>query len=102
MPLPFLKPDKAVAVIIARLSDKNKIEVEHAEGEAPPALQEAAEALIRAVHLKDAAGVVEALTDAFKELDNQPHEEGEHTEKKENFKKAAKDKKAEAKKESKD
>jgi hypothetical protein len=41
----------------------------------------AANALISAVHSKDAQAVADALQDAFAMMDSEPHEEGPHTNK---------------------
>lgn len=41
-------------------------------------LEAAAQELIDAVGVKDAAGVASALRNAFSILESQPHEEGEH------------------------
>ena len=75
--LPFMKPEKAASVIVARLKD-HKVEAEHEEGGHHPVLKKAATDLMQAIHMKDASAVAEALKDAFLHLDSEPHEEGPH------------------------
>jgi hypothetical protein len=79
----MLSPDKhAISVIVGRLAPKgpgSEEEEESGEGNSQ-GLEAAAEDLIVAVGAKDAAGVAEALRNAFSILDSEPHEEGDHTE----------------------
>lgn len=78
MPLPFLKPEKAVAVIIAKRKPDGMIEDKHEEGEHEAGLMMAAESLIKAVNSKDIKQVADALKAAFEICDEAPHEEGPH------------------------
>ena len=75
--LPFLKPEKAASVIVARLKD-HKVEPEHEESEHHHELSAAAQDLIKAVHMKDVSAVADALRAAFQHLDAEPHVEGPH------------------------
>lgn len=63
--LPFLKPNKIAAVIIAHHKPEGGLSDEKEEGEAAPKMMEAAEALISAIHMKDAKAVAEALEQAM-------------------------------------
>ena len=75
--LPFLKVKKDSGV--AGLIMKNR------SPDAPPedkdSIDACAQDLISAVHAKDAKATAEALRSAFRILDSEPHEEGEHTNK---------------------
>lgn len=82
--LPFLKPEKVGAIIVARrkpdgshMAEGGMAEDGHVEN---AELLAAATDLVRAVHAKDAKGVAEALEAAFYVCDAMPHEEGEHIE----------------------
>lgn len=59
--LPFLKPKKMSAVIIAKTKPEGGVEPMHEEGEQMPEMVGIAEALISAIHSKDANAVAEAL-----------------------------------------
>jgi hypothetical protein len=68
--LPFLQPKKLSSTIIAnRKNAATPIESSKPEGEHSPQLMAAAEALISAVHAKDATKVATALLDAFATID---------------------------------
>jgi hypothetical protein len=78
--LPFLKPKKQASVVVVKHHAEGGLEPLHEEGEMHPALIGAAEALISAVHAKDAHEVAEALQAAFEICEMYPHVEGEHIE----------------------
>jgi len=59
--LPFLKPNKMAAVIMANRKPDGGVSDEKEEGEASPELMNMAEDLISAVHMKDAKAVAEIL-----------------------------------------
>lgn len=77
--LPFLKPDKAAAVIIAKRKKNGSQEIEETV-EDMPELKAAVEDLISAVHAKDASRAMSAFKAAFLALESKPHEEAEHEE----------------------
>ncbi len=79
MPLPFLKPKAAAGLIIAQRKPDGASNLEGMDGEEDQGLNAAAADLIRAIHSKDEAGVVSALRAAFELMEEEPHEEGEHT-----------------------
>jgi hypothetical protein len=62
--LPFLSPKKMTGIIMAKYKPEGKTEPMHEEGEMHPGLMAAAEALISAVHAKDAKAVAQAMQDA--------------------------------------
>jgi hypothetical protein len=76
--LPFLKPKKVAAVIVANRQPDGSMESEGSEDEMDPGLMAVAEDLIRAVHGKDARAVAQALQAAFDIADSIPHVEGPH------------------------
>lgn len=63
--LPFLKPEKMASVIVARRKSDGSQRIEHEEGEHPPELMAAAEALIRALNSKSAKDVASAIKDCI-------------------------------------
>ena len=66
--LPFLKPKQIGSVIIARRKASGSIEPEQEEGSEHPAMVNAAEKMISAVHAKDATSVAEAMRMAHEHL----------------------------------
>lgn len=74
--LPFLKKDRAnggIATInVTPESDKSE------DHDGMEGVRAAAADLIKAVHMRDEAGVAEAIRAAFDILDSMPHVEGEH------------------------
>lgn len=78
--LPFLKPDKMGAVIMAKRKPSGAPETmgeKMSDGGMPhdPMLHAAAEELMNAIHSKDAAAVASAFQAAFNCLEQAPHEE---------------------------
>lgn len=53
------------SVIIAKTKKDGSVVPSHEEGQHPPELMAAAEALLRAINEKSASAVASALTDAF-------------------------------------
>lgn len=70
MGLPFLNPRKVGSVIAAARKPDGSLEPKGEVGEPDHALMSAAEDLIRAVHMKDANAVVNALQAAFEMMDS--------------------------------
>lgn len=62
--LPFLQPKKQASVIIAKRVGDKTVPIKE-EGESEPGLVAAAEDLISAINMKDAAAVAKALRAAF-------------------------------------
>lgn len=75
--LPFLAPKKVAGVIIAKAKPAGGLEPKHEEGEHDPALMSAAEDLLRAVAMKDAEAVCDAMKSMFDILDSDEPKEDE-------------------------
>lgn len=75
--LPFLSPKKMTGIIMAKYKPEGKVEMMEEEGEMDPGLMAAAEALISAVHAKDAKAVAMALKDALVMVDEPEEVQGE-------------------------
>lgn len=78
--LPFLKRKNEAGIAGIIVKNRQPDEKPDSEDKDDPSagIHACAQALINAVHSKDAKGVSEALKDAFAILDSEPHEEGEH------------------------
>lgn len=74
--LPFLQPKKMAGIIMAKVKPEGGVETTGEEGEMDHGFLAAAEALISAIHSKDAGAVAKALHEAFEIADAMPHEEG--------------------------
>lgn len=74
--LPFLKAKKLGSILMARHKPDGGMEPMNEEGEHKPELMSAAEALISAIHAKDATAVAQALkdADATMDMDQEPME----------------------------
>lgn len=80
--LPFLDKKKTVSAVIARRGKpalEVKSEVSAPDSEGDPALESAAEDILRAIEEKSVLGLAQALKAAFQICDAEPHHEGEHT-----------------------
>ncbi len=73
--LPFLKPKTIAGLIISKRKPDGSVEEQHTQGEEDTGLDSCSEALIRAVHSKDARAVSSALKHAFELLELQAREE---------------------------
>ena len=73
--LPFLKPKMVAGLIISKRKSDGAPQESHSEGNENEGIEACAEALIRAMHAKDAKGVAAAFKDAFEILESEPHEE---------------------------
>ena len=78
--LPFLKPKTVAGLIISKRKPDGGSEESHSEGNENDSIEASAEALIRAVHAKDAKAVASAMRDAFQILESEPHEEAGESE----------------------
>ena len=75
--LPFLPAKKQGSVVVHKVKEDGGLDVGIPEDEKDPGLMAMAEDLIRAVHAKDAAAVVDAMQCAFDMMETQPHQENE-------------------------
>ncbi len=74
--LPFLKPKTVAGLIIAKRKPDGGSQEQHSEGNEDQGLDACSEALIRAIHAKDAKAVSAALRDA-QEMLSSPAESDE-------------------------
>jgi hypothetical protein len=76
--LPFLQPKKLAATIMASHKVEGGVKDEHKEDEHAPELVKHAEALISAIHAKDATAVADAMSAIMAhgapEADEESHE----------------------------
>lgn len=79
--LPFLKHKKDTGIAGIIIKKRNPDTQDTESTEETSSIDTCAQDLIDAVHAKDVAGVSEALKAAFKIMESEPHEEGEHTNK---------------------
>lgn len=77
MPLPFLKPKHAAGVIISHRKPDGDKPQEQEEGGGHEGLMACAEALIRAIHAKDAQSVASALREAMEVMEMEAPQESE-------------------------
>lgn len=83
MALPFLNNKKneagiASAIIKNRTPDVKPQDDSDADGEY--SLEDCAHDILESIRANDAAGLADALKEAFQKLEQEPHEEGEHIE----------------------
>lgn len=69
--LPFLQPKKMAGIIMAKVKPEGGMEVQGEEGEMHPGYLAAAEALISAIHSKDATNVAKVLQEFFEMADSE-------------------------------
>ena len=74
MGLPFLKPQRRETGLIVETRKPDGIEEQGMEGE-DPALEAAAEDILRAITAKDAKHLALAMKAAFDIMESSPHEE---------------------------
>lgn len=67
-------------IIKARTPDKKEENIEENQEDSAKSIEDHAQDLIKAIEMKDSKAVAEALTAAFRKLDEEPHVEGEHIE----------------------
>lgn len=71
--LPFMRHQKQASVV--GTASNGSVEIQNEEGEPHPGMLAAAEDLLRAINMKDAKGIAEALHAAFQIADTSEGEE---------------------------